>query len=91
MGMSTKPSCDWPNTLPLALRHADHGERPALDLDRLADRIASAEKVRLHIGADHGHRRAVPVFDLGEVAAVRDLGVAQRRPIGRAAVQSDLG
>ncbi len=81
-----KPSCDWPNTLPLALATPITVNGRPFDLDFFADGIRVCKKVALHIGADDGYHGAVPVLNFGKVTAGRDFRVAQRRPVGRASV-----
>ena len=75
----------------LGLRHSNDGERPAFDLDLLAERIAIAEQVGFQVGADNGNRRTMAVFNVGKIAAGGHLGIAERGPVGGAAVQRDIG
>src|ERR1700733_4743347 len=75
----------------LGFGDANDGEWPALNLDLLTGGIAVSKKVLPHIGANHGDRGAVPVLNLGKVAAIRDLSVAERRPIRGAPIQVDAG
>ena len=60
-------------------------------MNLLAERIAVPKQVGLQIGANHRHGTVVTVFEFGKVAALGHLGIAQRAPIGGAAVQSDIG
>ena len=72
-------------------RHAHHGEREPLDLESLSDRIGFAEKIVLHIRTQHRDGGVMVVFDVGEIAPVCDLGIAERGPIRRGAGERDIG
>ena len=37
------------------VEHPDDGERHAVDVDRLADRVDAAEQLRGGVGSEHGH------------------------------------
>ena len=63
----------------LALADADDGVGRAGDANFLAQRIARAEQVIDHIGADDGDVGAVRIFDFGEGAAQFDIEIGKRR------------
>ena len=76
----------------LGLGHADHGERPAFDLDLFADGIARpANRFSSDRAPITATVESVPVFNVGEVAARGDFACRpSRAPIGGAAVQIDI-
>ena len=55
----------------LLLLHADHGKRPALHRDRLADRAVLAEKVFGRVVPEHRNVRRALLFSGVEVAALQ--------------------
>ena len=71
-------------------RHANHRERPAFDLELLAHRIGIRKQVALQIRADYSDHGMVPVFDVSKVAAIGNLGIAERGPVVGAPVQIDI-
>src|SRR5262249_58904829 len=65
------------------LLDADHGHRLVLDLERLADRVASFEEFFFHLRPDYADRRGV--FDLvgGDEAALGEWLILHVKHIGR--------
>ncbi len=59
-----------------AFRDAYHLEFVAVDIDPFADGVFAIEQGSRDVGADHGHRHAVLIFDVGEEAPFRDFDLA---------------
>ncbi len=59
-----------------AVQGSDHPERLPVDIDLLAQRIQIAKQALLSIGADHGHRIMMPVFQFREKPALVDIDLA---------------
>ncbi len=71
----------------LRFTDADHAERPALNLDRLAHRIHARETTLAYVVADEDHRLTPLVVGIGQEAAVYGLYILNNADVGSGALK----
>src|SRR6185503_7323698 len=73
------------HALALDVEHADHGERNALDADRLIERVGGAEQLLRHRGADQAHLGRARHLAGFEAASAGERPLAYLEVLGRGA------